>query len=145
MPRRMQRNDVDVILYGDSAPPFTVANPPGSMALNERTGVLYIRRQDMQAVPASGAGRMVKLTGTSPNEGASGTIAHGLADRAKIIGAQVLVSNNTGNRIPPGFTSVGNHEFDYFIDSTNVHIYCISGNSSSIANNAVTVLITYEE
>ncbi len=51
MPRRMKRNDIDVILYGDAAPPFTVANPPGTMALNERTGVLYMRRQDMGSVP----------------------------------------------------------------------------------------------
>ncbi len=88
--------------------------------------------------------KMKKLTGTSPAEGASATIAHGL-DKSKIIGAQVLVSNNTGNRIPPNFTSVNNHEFDFFIDTTNVYIYCIAANSSSIDNNAVTVLITYEE
>jgi len=377
MPRRMKRNDIDVILYGDAAPPFTVADPPGTMALNERTGVLYIRRQDMTAIPISVAGgvkvddpgdgkaipiersahvalvtggaetrtladparpgltldlyfktdggdcvvtaaspinqngvtvmtfssvgdhirlvsvedgadfewrvedssgvvpssvlfadgsagapsisfaasgqqdvgifragsdlmgftvagisrvqmrangleivdgyslidgngnqiiipvgvaaaineftirnaasgnspiieatggntdiditltpkgagavtlgghaaigtgaprvRMVKLTGTSAPDGSSVTIAHGLSDRTKIIGAQVLVSNDTGNRIPPNFTSVGNHEFDFFIDTTNVIVYCISANSSSINGNAVTVLITYEE
>jgi len=94
----------------------------------------------------SGAPRikMKKLTGTSPAVGASGTIAHGLT-KSKIIGAQVLVNNDTGNRIPPNFTSVGNHEFDFFIDTTNVHIYCISGNSSNIDGNAFTVLITYEE
>ncbi len=85
-----------------------------------------------------------KLTGTSPAGGASATIAHGL-DKSKIIGAQVLVSNNTGNRIPPNFTSVGSHEFDFFIDTSNVYIYCISGNSASIDNNAFTVLLTYEE
>ena len=89
--------------------------------------------------------KMVKLTGTSAAAGSSVAIAHGLSDRAKMIDAQVLVSNNTGNRIPPNFTSVGNHEFDFFIDTTNVHIYCIAGNSSGIDNNAVTVLITYEE
>lgn len=88
--------------------------------------------------------RLVKLTGTSPAVGASGTIAHGLADRAKMISAQVLVSNDSGNRIPPGFTSVANHEFDFFIDSTNVHIYCVAGSSSSINGNPVTVLILYE-
>jgi len=88
--------------------------------------------------------KMKKLTGTSPAVGASGTIAHGL-DKSKILGAQVLVSNDTGNRIPPNFTSVGNHEFDFFIDTTNVIVYCISANSSSINGNAVTVLITYEE
>ena len=89
--------------------------------------------------------KMVKITGTSAADGSSVAIPHGSADRAKIIGAQVLVSNNTGNRIPPNFTSVGNHEFDFFIDTTNVHVYCISGNSSGITGNTVTILITYEE
>ncbi len=88
--------------------------------------------------------KMKKLTGTSPAVGASGTIAHGL-DKAKIIGVQALVSNDSGNRIPPNFTSVANHEFDFFIDGTNVHIYCISANSSSINGNAVTILLIYEE
>jgi len=88
--------------------------------------------------------KMKKLTGTSPAVGASATIAHGL-DKSKIIGAEVLVNNNTGNRIPPNFTSVANHEFDFFIDTDNVHIYCIAANSSNIDNNAFTVLITYEE
>lgn len=88
--------------------------------------------------------KVKKLTGTSAAVGASVTIVHGLT-KSKIIGAQALVSNNTGNRIPPNFTSVGNHEFDFFIDTDNVHVYCISGNSSNIDNNALTVLITYEE
>lgn len=88
--------------------------------------------------------KMKKLTGTTPAEGASVTIVHGL-DKSKIIGAQVLVNNDTGNRIPPNFTSVVNHEFDFFIDTTNVHIYCIAANSANINGNAVTVLITYEE
>ncbi|KKN68671.1 hypothetical protein LCGC14_0448620 [marine sediment metagenome] len=89
--------------------------------------------------------RMVKLTGTSPAVGASGTIAHGLADRTKIIGAQVLVTADNGNPIPPHFTSVANYEFEFFIDATNVQIYCIAANSSAIDGNAVTIIIIYEE
>ena len=88
--------------------------------------------------------KMKKLTGTSPAVGASGTIAHGL-DKSKILGAQVLVSSDGGNRIPPNFTSIANREFDFLIDTDNVHIYCVAGSSSMINNNAVTVLITYEE
>ena len=88
--------------------------------------------------------RMVKLTGTSPAVGASGTIAHGL-DKTKIISATVLVANDTGNQIPPNFTSVNNHEFDFFIDTTNVHVYCKAANSSNIDGNAVTIFIIYEE
>jgi len=89
--------------------------------------------------------RMVELTGTSPAVGATGTIAHGLADRTKILSAQVLVSNDSGNRIPPNFTSVANHEFEFFIDATNVHVYCIAANSSGIDGNAVKVIIIYEQ
>ncbi len=89
--------------------------------------------------------RMVKLTGTSPAGGATNTIAHGL-DYSKIISAQVLIENNSGNPIPPNFTSVGSHQFDFFIDADHVHIYCKAANSASIDNgNLVTVLIIYEE
>ena len=89
--------------------------------------------------------RIVKLTGTSPAVGASGTIAHGLADRTKILSAQVLIAGNNGNPIPPNFTSVGGYEFEFFIDPTDINIYCIAANSANIDGNAVTVLITYEE
>jgi len=90
--------------------------------------------------------RMIKLTGTTgASEGDTTQIVHGLADRSKIIGAQVLVSSSTGNRIPPNFKSVNEHEFDFFIDTTNVHIYLAATNSGSITNGAITVLITYEE
>ncbi len=89
--------------------------------------------------------KMVKITGTSPSEGQLASIAHGLADISKIIGAQVLVYNNSGNPIPPNFTSVANHEFDFFIDATYIRVYCIADSSSSIDTNTVTILITYEE
>ena len=89
--------------------------------------------------------RMVKLTSASPAGGANNTIAHGL-NMAKIISATVLIENNSGNPIPPNFTSVGSHQFAFFIDTDYVHIYCIAANSASIDNgNLVTVLIIYEE
>jgi len=88
--------------------------------------------------------RIVKLTGTAPAEGGSSTTAHGL-DKTKIISATVLVANNSGNPIPPNFKSVNDHEFDFFIDTTNVHVYCKAANSASIDGNAVTILIIYEE
>jgi len=89
--------------------------------------------------------KMVKISSTTPGVGAMGAIVHGFADISKIIGAQVLVSNNSGNRIPPNFKSVNDHEFDFFIDEDYIHIYCIADNSSNIDNNSVTILITYEE
>ncbi len=88
--------------------------------------------------------KIKKLTGTTGAVGASATVAHGL-DKSKIIDAQVLVSNNSGNKIPPNFTSVANHEFDFFIDTTNVYVYSIAGNSANIDGNPFTVLIIYEK
>ncbi len=97
----------------------------------------------------SGAPRikMVKLTGTTgANEGDRTDIAHGLADRTKIIGAQVLVYNSASNNpIPPNFTSVGEHEYDFFSDGTYVRVYLADTNSGSIRNSDITVLIIYEE
>lgn len=94
----------------------------------------------------SGAPRiaMKKLTGTSPAVGADNTIAHGL-DFAKIISCTVLIQNDSGNQIPHNFIDVANHQFGFFIDSTDVFIYCETANSSNINGNPVVVLITYEE
>ncbi|KKM19423.1 hypothetical protein LCGC14_1655820 [marine sediment metagenome] len=88
--------------------------------------------------------KMKKITGTSPAVGANGTIAHGL-DRSKILAVQVLILNDSGNCIPPGFTSVANHEFDFFVEMDDVRIYCVAANSSSIDGNDVHILIIYEE
>ena len=89
--------------------------------------------------------KMVKLTGTtSASEGGNTTIAHGLTI-GKIIGIQVLVTTSSGNRIPPVFTSVNEHEYDFFIDGDNIRFYLSGANSGSIKSKAITVLITCEE
>ncbi|KKK94671.1 hypothetical protein LCGC14_2680500, partial [marine sediment metagenome] len=70
------------------------------------------------AAVGTGAPRvaMKKLTGTTgSSEGNNITIAHGLTI-SKIIGVQVLVTTTSGNRIPPVFTSVNEHEYDFFVD-----------------------------
>ena len=88
--------------------------------------------------------KLRKFTGIAPAEGASAAIAHAVADHTKIIGAQVLVASDSDTRIPPNFKSVNEYEFDFFIDATNVHIYCKAANSAKINGNIVTVLLTLE-
>ena len=87
-----------------------------------------------------------KLTGTTgATEDSVTTIAHGLADISKIIGAQVLVTSSNSNRIPPVFTSVAEYEYDFYIDATNVRVALHATNSGNIKSGAITVLLTYEE
>ncbi len=88
-----------------------------------------------------------KLTGTTgATEGDITNIAHGLPDISKIIGMQVLVTQSTeGNRVPPAFTIVAEHEYDVFILITNVRVVLTATNSGSMLNGAITVLLTYEE
>ena len=90
--------------------------------------------------------KMKKITGTTgANEGDQTSFAHGLT-MSKIISYQVLVNNSaSNNRIPPTFTSVNEHEYDVFIDATDVHVYLSAANSGGIKNGLITVLITYEE
>ena len=86
-----------------------------------------------------------KLTGTTGGtEGDITNITHGL-DVSKIIGAQVLVTQSSGNRVPPAFTAVVEHEYDFFILASVVRVVLTAANSGSIINGAITVLLTYEE
>ncbi len=88
---------------------------------------------------------MKKLTGTTgASEGDTTDITHGL-DRSKIIGMQVLVTQSSGNRVPPVFTAVSEHEYDVFIMATVVRVVLTATNSGSITNGAITVLLTYEQ
>ena len=90
--------------------------------------------------------KMKKLTGTtSGNEGDLTNLTHGLTV-SKIIGCQVFVTQVTSsNLVPPAFTCVPEHEYDFFILGSVVRIVSDSTNSGSIVNRPVTVLITYEE
>ena len=89
--------------------------------------------------------KMKKLTGTTAaSEGGNITIPHGLTI-GKIIGVQVLVTTSSGNRIPPVFTSVAEHEYDFFVDGDDIRVYLSGTNSGSIKSKAITVLLTYEE
>ncbi len=86
-----------------------------------------------------------KLTGTTgATEGDSVDIAHGLTI-SKILGYHVLVSTASGNRVPPAFTSVAEHEYDAFMNGTNVVVALTAANSGSLLSRAISVLVTYEE
>ncbi|KKM65790.1 hypothetical protein LCGC14_1487730 [marine sediment metagenome] len=88
---------------------------------------------------------MKKLTGTTGGtEGDITNINHGLTV-SKIIGCQVLVTQSSSNLVPPAFTTVVEHEYDFFILASVVRIVLHASNSGSIINGAITVLITYEE
>ena len=87
-----------------------------------------------------------KLTGTTgATEGDTTNIAHGFGDISKILGYHVLVSTSSGNRVPPAFTSVAEHEYDAFMDGTNVVVALTAANSGSLLSRAISVLVTYEE
>ncbi len=86
-----------------------------------------------------------KLTGTTgATEGDITNISHGLTI-GKIIGLEVLVDQVSGNKVPPAFTAVADHEYDVFILASVVRIVLHATNSGSIVSEAITVLITYEE
>lgn len=83
---------------------------------------------------------------TGPNEGDLTSIAHGLADRSKIIGLQVLVTAPANsNRIPPAFLTVAEYEYDAFVEVTNISIRLSATNSNAITNGAITVVLTYQQ
>ncbi|KKM73359.1 hypothetical protein LCGC14_1411320 [marine sediment metagenome] len=87
-----------------------------------------------------------KLTGTTgATEGSITNIDHELPDISKVIGMQVLVTQVSGNRVPPAFTIVVEHEYDVFILATVVRVALSATNSGSILDGAITVLLTYEE
>ncbi len=95
---------------------------------------------------AAPAIKQKKVTGTTgAAEGNLTSIAHGLT-MSKILGYQVLIDRNTSsNKIPPNFTSVGEHEYDAFIDATDIKIQLAATNSGNLLSRPITVLITYEE
>ena len=90
-------------------------------------------------------GVMKKLTGTTgATEGNLTSIAHGLTI-SKVIGYHVLVTQASGNKIPPEYTSVAGYEFSAFLDSTNVKVQLHATNSENLLSKAISVLINHEE
>ena len=89
--------------------------------------------------------KMKKLTGTTGGtEGDITDLTHGLTV-SKIIGCQVLVTQSSNNLVPPAFTDVAEHEYEFFILANVVRVLLTATNSGSIINGAITVLLTYEQ
>ena len=89
--------------------------------------------------------RMKKVTGvTGASEGDTTNIAHGVT-LSKILGCDVLVARAGGGFIPPAYTRVTESEYFFIIDSANVKVELSATNSNSITEDAITVLLTYEE
>lgn len=81
MARRLKRNNPEILLYGDPGLPHISADePPGTIIVNERTGVLYIRRQDMSLMPinAASVSRQGGGTATILSGNTSVVVTHGL-------------------------------------------------------------------
>lgn len=89
--------------------------------------------------------KVKKITGfTQTTQDAYRAIPHGLA-LDKILSVEVVVSVSSTVKHFKKWTSYINHEFDYYVDATNVQIFNIPGNSGSILNKPLTIYITYEE
>lgn len=52
MAKRLKRNNPEILLYGEAGlPHLSQDEPPGTIILNELTGVLYVRQQNMSLLP----------------------------------------------------------------------------------------------
>ena len=88
--------------------------------------------------------KMKKITDMNGAEGTTKNIAHGLtADQILSVEAKIEYSPNL--YVQEGYTVVPGFEFNIFWDNTNIKIRNATGNSVSIANDTVTVLVIYEE
>ena len=92
--------------------------------------------------PAIKTKKLIGTTGAS--EGDITNITHGLTV-SKIIGCQVFVTQVSNNLVPPGFTDVAEHEYEFFILENVVRVILHATNSDNIKSGAITVLLTYEE
>lgn len=94
--------------------------------------------------------KMKKLIGTfSANANSNGTatfIAHGITDPTKIIAINVLGQySGSGGYVSNSFLSSNGYQFDYQVDGSNIIVTPKQGNSASLANQNIKVLIIYEE
>lgn len=88
---------------------------------------------------------VIKLTGTTQiSQNAYKSITHGIT-LSKILNVEVVVSPSNTEKYYKKWTATTNYEFDYYLDSTYVHIYNVAGNSANILNKPFTVYITYEQ
>ena len=140
--------DIDTGVYSPGVDRIAiVAGGVEGVRVTEAAGVITVLNDGFTKLGDSAAPsiKQKKLTGTTgATEGTTTNIAHGLTI-GKILGYHVLVSTGSGNRVPPVFASVAEHEYDAFMDGTNVVVALTATNSGSILSRAISVLVTYEE
>jgi hypothetical protein len=104
----------------------------------------YIKLGDNAATPAI---KMKKLTSTTDvTQGVGVNIPHGIANPAKIISINVLVQYaGSGGWVGNSFLTTGGYQFDYQYDGANIIVTTKAGNSASIVNQAIKIVVTYEE
>ncbi|MEO6166515.1 MAG: hypothetical protein ABIO46_09660, partial [Chitinophagales bacterium] len=89
--------------------------------------------------------KMKKITGTTATaQGGSVSIAYGLTS-SKILSVEVLVEYGANVFVPSGYIVNSGYEFNYYVNTTNVIIYNLTGNSTNILSDPVRILITYEQ
>ncbi len=89
--------------------------------------------------------KMKKLTSTTASsQGSSVNIAHGL-DASKIISIDVMVEWATNSYIHTDYNWSNGYNFSWYSNGTNIVVNTTSGNSASILNKPIKILVTYEE
>ncbi len=124
-----------------------IAGGVEGIRVTEAAGVITVTNDGFTEL-GSGAPviKMKKVTGTTgATEGDSTNVAHGFGDISKILGYHVLVSTASGNRVPPAFTSVAEHEYDAFVNATDVVVKLTATNSGSLLSRLITALLTFEQ
>lgn len=85
-----------------------------------------------------------KLSGVVGGLGSTVVLAHGLT-LAKILSVEVLVTSNSGSRMPPEYSGVTQHQYSAYTTGSGVQVQLSAANAANLEDNAVSVLITYEE
>ena len=101
MAKRMKRNNPEVLLYGEAGlPHLSQDEAPGTIILNELTGVLYIRCQDMSLMPINAASR-VRQSGTATilSGNTSVVVTHGLTVTPTLADISVVAGENPTNSV----------------------------------------------
>ena len=94
--------------------------------------------------------KMKRLSGTfnsaSNTLGTATNIPHGVADPTKIISISVLGQYvGSGGYVSNSFLTTGGYQFDYQVDGVNIIVTPKVGNSLSLVNQNIKIVITYEE
>lgn len=82
-----------------------------------------------------------RLTGVTHGEqGKFAVIPHDLLS-ANILGAIVLIRQNPGQGLPPGYTYTPTYFYDWYFDSANFYVLNSATNSANILNKPVSIVV----